>query len=86
MPSPDTHVDVSLWYVLSCGTGDRLAPDPREFRSVRWWTRPAIAAADPAIFDPHLARMLAKFDQAHDIREEYLRPPGRHGRRLRGEA
>jgi 8-oxo-dGTP pyrophosphatase MutT (NUDIX family) len=31
-----SHVDVSLWFVLECGRGDKLAPDPREFRSVRW--------------------------------------------------
>ena len=40
-----------------------LRPDPREFSSARWWTRPEIDRADPAIFDPHLNRMLAKFDR-----------------------
>ena len=29
----------------------------------RWWTRARIGRADPALFDPHLNRMLAKFDQ-----------------------
>ncbi|MGZ4634715.1 MAG: NUDIX hydrolase [Oryzihumus sp.] len=54
------HVDVSLWFVLQGARRQALAPDPREFRAVRWWTPQEVAAADPAIFDPHLGRMLAK--------------------------
>jgi 8-oxo-dGTP diphosphatase len=54
------HTDVSLWYVLA---GDRQTPitlDQREFTGGRWWTPAEIAAADPAAFEPHLARFLAK--------------------------
>jgi 8-oxo-dGTP diphosphatase len=54
------HTDVSLWYVLS---GHRQLPirlDRREFTGGRWWTGAEISAADPAIFDPHLGRFLAK--------------------------
>lgn len=36
------HTDVSLWYVLSYGTGEPLTPDPGEFREARWWTRAQI--------------------------------------------
>lgn len=62
VPAPDQHADVSLWFVLAARRTDTLTPDLSEFRSVRWWTRAEIAAADFAIFDPHLRRMLAKLD------------------------
>jgi len=58
------HTDVSLWYVLARGTGQPLTPDPGEFRAARWWTRAQLGRADPALFDPHLTRMLGKFDRA----------------------
>jgi 8-oxo-dGTP pyrophosphatase MutT (NUDIX family) len=57
------HTDVSLWFVLSSGANEPLKPDLREFREVRWWSRENIGQADPALFDPHLNRMLAKFDR-----------------------
>jgi 8-oxo-dGTP diphosphatase len=59
------HTDVSLWYVLSYGTSEPLTPDPGEFREARWWTRAQINHADPALFDPHMNRMLDKLDRAH---------------------
>lgn len=58
----DRHTDVSLWYVISVGRGLRLVPDDREMCGVRWWDRGELAVADPARFDPHLARFLAKID------------------------
>src|SRR5262249_5056273 len=33
---PDTHVDVSLWFVLAGDQDAPLDPDPREDRAVRW--------------------------------------------------
>lgn len=57
------HTDVSLWFVLSSGAGQPLKPDLREFREVRWWSRDQIRQADPGLFDPHMERMLAKFDR-----------------------
>jgi 8-oxo-dGTP diphosphatase len=54
------HVDVSLWYLLSGSQDGDLDPDMEEFRAVRWWARAELAAADPAGFEPHLARFLAK--------------------------
>ena len=60
----DRHTDVSLWFVLSCSTSRRLNPDWREFREARWWTRAEIARASPELFDPHMNRMLGKFDRS----------------------
>ena len=37
-----------------------LVADEDEFAEVRWWSRGEIAATDPAEFDPHFARFLAK--------------------------
>jgi 8-oxo-dGTP diphosphatase len=54
------HTDVSLWYAMS---GDRqmtLMLDEREFAGGRWWSAAEIESADPALFDPHLSRFLAK--------------------------
>jgi 8-oxo-dGTP diphosphatase len=56
------HTDVSLWFALSCGVEQPLAPDPGEFREARWWAREQIEQASPAVFDPRMKRMLAKFD------------------------
>jgi 8-oxo-dGTP pyrophosphatase MutT (NUDIX family) len=54
------HLDVSLWFVLAGRRGMDLRLEPREFSGGRWWSRAELAAADPAGFDPHLARFLAK--------------------------
>jgi 8-oxo-dGTP diphosphatase len=61
---PDRHTDVSLWFVLSCGMKQPLTPDPGEFRAALWWTREQIERASPERFDPHMRRMLRKFDSA----------------------
>lgn len=61
---PDRHTDVSLWFVLTRDRNRALTPDPREFRSARWWSRDEISLADPAVFDPHMGRMLRKLDQS----------------------
>ncbi|MFC3965040.1 NUDIX hydrolase [Nocardia jiangsuensis] len=54
------HEDVSLWYVTTAAPDAEFTLDEEEFRGGRWWTRDEIAAADPALFDPHLSRFLAK--------------------------
>jgi 8-oxo-dGTP pyrophosphatase MutT (NUDIX family) len=54
------HVDVSLWYVCRGDATSPIHPDPREFASARWWDLDALATADPARFDPHLPRFVAK--------------------------
>jgi 8-oxo-dGTP diphosphatase len=65
--SPGRHTDVSLWFVLSRGMRQPLKPDAGEFREARWWTRAQIERADPGLFDPHMNRMLGKFDQARAV-------------------
>jgi 8-oxo-dGTP diphosphatase len=61
---PGQHTDVSLWFVLARSRKQPLAPDPREFRAALWWTRDQVERASPARFDPHMGRMLGKFDSA----------------------
>jgi len=63
----DRHTDVSLWFVLSRSMSRPLHPDWREFREARWWTRAEIERAGPERFDPHMNRMLGKFDHALDL-------------------
>jgi 8-oxo-dGTP pyrophosphatase MutT (NUDIX family) len=57
---PDSHTDVSLWYLLAGRPGMPVVLDPREFAGGRWWTRPQLDSADPALFDPNMSRFLAK--------------------------
>lgn len=54
------HTDVSLWFTAALSRDAVLSPDAGEFAEVRWWSRAAIAAADPGGFDPHFGRFLAK--------------------------
>jgi 8-oxo-dGTP diphosphatase len=54
------HTDVSLWYAVAGNRQMTLALDQREFAGGRWWSAAEIRSADPAIFDPHLGRFLAK--------------------------
>ncbi len=75
-PSAGRHTDVSLWYVLTRSMSEPLAPDPREFRSARWWTRQQIALPGPAVFDPHLGRMLGKLADAVAAAPGFNSPEG----------
>jgi 8-oxo-dGTP pyrophosphatase MutT (NUDIX family) len=59
------HIDVSLWFVLSLGLDQSLTPDQGEFRDVRWWPAAELREADPARFDPHLFRFLAKLENSY---------------------
>jgi 8-oxo-dGTP diphosphatase len=54
------HTDVGLWFLARVPRTAPLAPDDREFAGVRWWSRAELAQADPAHFDPHWTRFLAK--------------------------
>jgi 8-oxo-dGTP diphosphatase len=58
------HTDVSLWFLAPISRDTDLTPDAAEFADIRWWSRDALAAADPARFDPHLIRFLAKTDES----------------------
>jgi len=65
------HTDVSLWYPAEVARSTPLTVDEGEFAAVRWWTRAELAVADPARFEPHLGRYLAKIDNAqpgHSVR------------------
>ena len=62
--APDSHTDVSLWYLLAGYPGMPLVLDPREFAGGRWWTRPELESADPALFDPNMGRFLGKLRDA----------------------
>jgi 8-oxo-dGTP pyrophosphatase MutT (NUDIX family) len=53
------HDDVSLWYAFAADRGTPFVPDEREFRAARWWTLAELGEADPAAFEPHLARAVA---------------------------
>ncbi len=54
------HVDVSLWFLLRGSRSGALRLDETEFRSARWWTADELQANDPARFDPHFLRFVAK--------------------------
>jgi 8-oxo-dGTP diphosphatase len=54
------HTDVSLWFPAEVRRDQPLTVEESEFAAVRWWSRAELAAADPARFDPHLGRFLAK--------------------------
>jgi hypothetical protein len=51
-----------LWFVLTGRTGQLLAPDPHEIRAALVDQSPDRPRRS-RVFDPHLNRMLAKFDQ-----------------------
>jgi len=57
---PDSHTDVSLWFLLAGYPGMPVVLDPGEFAGGRWWTGPELESADPALFDPAMGRFLAK--------------------------
>lgn len=56
----DDHTDISLWYVIAGNRQLPLVLDPREFNGGRWWSAAEIGRADPALFDQHMGRFLAK--------------------------
>ena len=60
VPGQGSHLDVSLWYLLSGRPGMAISLDTREFAGGRWWTAAEIESSDPALFDPCFGRFLAK--------------------------
>lgn len=72
----EQHVDVSLWFVLELDRHQPVRPDEREYRQVRWWAQPEIRAADPALFDPHMTRMLDKLGRAVGMTSGRAHPRG----------
>jgi len=57
---PGSHVDVSLWFVLTCDRDEQLRPDPREYRSVRWFPLDRHDGWPDDQFDPQMGRFTAK--------------------------
>lgn len=60
----NSHIDVSLWFLLEGDSNRELAWDRREFASVRWWSPEEILGAPSSQFDPHLSRFVAKLAAA----------------------
>jgi 8-oxo-dGTP pyrophosphatase MutT (NUDIX family) len=58
------HLDVDLWFVLPVPRGAPLTPDPREFRSVRWFGLDDQRDWSPDRYDPEMGRFAAKLRQA----------------------
>jgi 8-oxo-dGTP diphosphatase len=58
------HVDVSMWFVLDCRCDAELRPDPREFRSVRWYNIDEQLEWPAATFDPQMTRFIRKLKAA----------------------
>lgn len=55
------HTDVSLWFVFSGSSDDRIFPDDSEFAEARWWPMSAVIEGDEGSrFDPNVARFLVK--------------------------
>jgi 8-oxo-dGTP pyrophosphatase MutT (NUDIX family) len=59
-----SHVDVSMWFVLDCRRDLELRPDPREFRSVRWYNFDEQLEWPADRFDPQMTRFIRKLKAA----------------------
>lgn len=55
---PDSHVDVSLWYVLAAPRHTVFDWDAGEFHGVRWWSPDAVRSFAAGTAEPHLGRFL----------------------------
>ena len=68
-----SHLDVDLWFVLQVKREVRLTPDPREFKSARWFGLDDQRDWPSDRYDPEMGRFAAKLGQAL--------PPPSHARR-----
>jgi 8-oxo-dGTP diphosphatase len=59
-----SHVDVSMWFVLDCGRAAALQPDPREFLSIRWYNIDEQPDWPADLFDPQMNRFIRKLKAA----------------------
>jgi 8-oxo-dGTP diphosphatase len=59
-----SHVDVSMWFVLDCRRDAEIQPDPREFRSVRWYNIDEQLEWPADTFDPQMTRFIRKLKAA----------------------
>ena len=53
-----------MWFVLDCGRAAELRPDPREFRSVRWYNIDEQLEWPADRFDPQMTRFIRKLKAA----------------------
>lgn len=63
-PGGQSHVDISMWFVLACDRAAELRPDPREFRSVAWLGIDERTQWPAGQFDPQMGRFIAKLKAA----------------------
>lgn len=57
---PDSHVDVSIWYVVGVDSSQALTVDEREMRSYRWFTPSQILQMDIRQLDINMHRFIKK--------------------------
>jgi 8-oxo-dGTP pyrophosphatase MutT (NUDIX family) len=61
---PGSHIDVSLWYLLSAAASDIDAFDTTEFTAVRWVALPRLLDEPIESLDPHMHRFGKKLADA----------------------
>jgi ADP-ribose pyrophosphatase YjhB (NUDIX family) len=60
-----SHLDVSLWFVLRVARrAAQIIPDPREFKSVRWFDLDQQCSWPADTYDPEMHRFAAKLKAA----------------------
>lgn len=59
-----SHTDVSLWFVLDVSMGTELEPDPREYKSVRWFGFDEERSWPGHTYDPQMQRFVRKLSRA----------------------
>jgi 8-oxo-dGTP pyrophosphatase MutT (NUDIX family) len=57
-----SHVDVSLWFVVTGPEGTVYDFDKREFRACRWMSFDEVLTMSSSTLDPHAHRFIAKLD------------------------
>jgi 8-oxo-dGTP diphosphatase len=63
-PGGQSHVDISMWFVLACDRAAELRPDPGEFRSVEWLGIDERTQWPTDRFDPQMSRFIGKLKVA----------------------
>lgn len=58
---PGSHIDVSLWYVISADSTQKIQFDPREMNGCKWFSFSEIFAMEIKLLDPHMHRFTSKF-------------------------
>jgi 8-oxo-dGTP diphosphatase len=61
---PDSHTDVTMWFVFTTSRDTPIVPDPAEFSAVRWFGLDEPAAWAGEQLDPQMYRFVAKLAAA----------------------